>query len=74
MRVHVHVFSNSRRPGIDKQPDGSLWVRVNAQAREGKANEEVIEALAGHFSVPKSHIRILHGEAYRDKLVEVIES
>jgi len=55
-------------------PDGSLWVRVGAPAQEGKANEEVIEALAGHFRVPKSQIRILHGEATRNKLVEITDT
>lgn len=71
MRLHIRVSPNSSRPGIDQQPDGSLWVRVSALAQEGRANEEVIEALARHFRVPKSHIRILHGETTRDKLVEV---
>ena len=74
MRLHIRVSPNSSRPGIEQQPDGSLWVRVNAPAQEGRANEEVIEALAGHFHVPKSQIRIVHGEATRDKLVEVAEA
>lgn len=74
MRLHIKVSPNSHRPGIDKQADGSLWVRVNATAQDGKANQEVIEALAEHFHVPKSHIRIIHGEANRDKLVEVVEA
>jgi uncharacterized protein (TIGR00251 family) len=69
--MRIRVFPNSRQPGIEQLPDGLLKVRVSAPPQEGRANEEVIEALAGHFHVPKSHIRILHGQATRDKLVEV---
>lgn len=34
---------------------------VKASAREGKANEGVVDALAGYFGVPKSSVRILVG-------------
>jgi hypothetical protein len=74
MRLRIRVQPNSRRPGVEQLPDGTLKVRVSAPAHEGKANKAVIEALARHFRVPKTHIRILHGEATRNKLVEVAEA
>lgn len=74
MHLHIRVQPNSRRPGVEQLPDGTFKVRVSAPAHEGKANKAVIEALARHFRVPKSRIRILHGEATRDKLVEMAEA
>jgi hypothetical protein len=74
MRLRIRVSPNSRQPGIEQLPDGTLKVRVSAPAHEGKANMAVIEALARHFRVPKSRIRILRGEATRNKLVEVAET
>jgi uncharacterized protein YggU (UPF0235/DUF167 family) len=47
-------------------------VSVNASAREGKANEAVIELLADYFSVPISSIRIVRGEKARRKLIEFV--
>jgi len=73
MRLRVRVSPNSRRPGIEELPDGTLKVRVSAPPQEGKANQAVIETLARHFRVPKSSIRVLRGAAGRDKLVEIIE-
>jgi uncharacterized protein (TIGR00251 family) len=74
MRLRIRVQPNSRRPGIEELPDGSLKVRVSAAPQEGRANQAVIEALARHFGVPKSSIRVVHGAAGRDKLVEVADS
>jgi len=72
MRLRIRVQPNSRQPGIEELPDGTLKVRVSAPPQEGKANIAVIEALAKHLGVAKTRIRILHGQSGRDKLVEVI--
>jgi hypothetical protein len=74
VKVSIRVQPNSRRPGIEQLPDGTLKVRVAAQPLEGKANQAVIEALAKHFGVPKSRISIIRGETSRNKLVEAAEA
>jgi uncharacterized protein len=56
---------------VKKISAGEYAVSVNAPAREGKANEAVIELLARHFSVPKSSIRIIRGQTTRRKLIEI---
>lgn len=71
MRIEITVKPNSRRPGVEKLPDGTYRVAVNAPPREGRANEAVIEALAGYFDVPKSSIRIRMGSSGRKKVVEI---
>jgi uncharacterized protein (TIGR00251 family) len=70
MRLRIHVSPNSRRPGIEELPDGTLKVRVSAPPQEGKANQAVIEALARHFGIPRTQVRIVHGQAGRQKVVE----
>lgn len=71
MEISVRVTPNARLPGVVKADDGSYNVKVNAPAREGKANQRLIEILAAHFDVPKSRIRIVKGLNGRNKVVEI---
>ena len=65
------VTPNARIPVVMKDEGGNYKVKVNARASEGRANMRLIEMLAEHFDVPKSHIRILKGFGGRNKLVEI---
>ena len=70
-QVKIRVVPNASRNEVIEEPDGSLKVRVNAKAIEGKANKAVIEVLAEHFGVKKSQVRILAGEKGREKVLEI---
>jgi uncharacterized protein (TIGR00251 family) len=71
MRVPVKVTPRARKPGIETSEDGSLLVKVREPAEGGRANDAVIEALAGHFGVAKRAVTIVRGRGGRRKLVEV---
>jgi len=71
MKLEIQVKPNSRRESVEKQPDGSYKVSLNAPPAEGRANERLIEVLAVFFKVPKSSVSILRGQTGRKKLVEV---
>jgi uncharacterized protein (TIGR00251 family) len=68
-KLWITVKPQSKKSEVKKISDGEYAVSVNAPAREGKANEAVIEALADYFSVPKSSIRIIRGQTGRRKLI-----
>jgi uncharacterized protein (TIGR00251 family) len=70
MRIEVVVKPNARKEAVEKLPDGSYRVSVNAPPQEGRANEAVIALLAKFFKIPKSSITILRGERGRRKLIE----
>ena len=71
MRLSVKVTPRARKPGIEVAADGTWIVKVHEPAQDGHANTAVIEALAGHFGVPKRAVHIVHGHSRRRKLVEV---
>ena len=50
----------------------ALKVRLAAPPVDGKANEALIEFLAGHYNVPRRNIRIVSGETSRRKIVEIM--
>ena len=71
MRIGVTVTPNARSPLVTRVDDANYKVRVDARAVEGKANERLVELLAEHFGVPKSHVRIMRGLGSRKKIVDV---
>ncbi len=72
MKYTLQVKPNARHEKVEVQADGSLKVHVNAPPQEGRANERVIELLAKHFKVPKSHISVVHGASGRKKVIEIL--
>ena len=70
-RIWVTVKPQARKEKIVRLAEGEYRVSVHAPAKEGKANEAVIEFLASHFSVAKSSIKIVRGHSARRKLIEM---
>lgn len=70
MQVKVRVIPRAKLNKVEPQPDGSIRVHTTTAPTDGKANEAVIKALARHFDVPKSGIRVVRGATSRDKVVE----
>jgi uncharacterized protein (TIGR00251 family) len=71
MIINVKATPNAKKPSVLDIGNGSYAVKVNAPALEGKANERLVELLADHFGVAKSHVRILKGAGSRNKTVEI---
>ncbi len=72
MKLSVVVHPNAKNPRIEAGLLGVLQVYVKASPLEGKANQEVVKALAKHFAVSKSKVILLRGEKSKNK-VFVIE-
>jgi uncharacterized protein (TIGR00251 family) len=70
-RIFVTVKPNAKKPSVTPVSEREYQVAVRAPARQGKANEAVIEALAAYFSVPKSKLKIVRGETGRKKLISI---
>ena len=72
MRISVQVVPRARRSHVDALADGSLRVAVTAPPHDGEANAAVIDALAAHYGVPRSRVRIVAGHRGRRKHVEIL--
>jgi uncharacterized protein len=64
----IKVIPNARKSSVELE-DGRLKVKVSAPAVDGKANEAVIKALADHFKVRTSQVKIVKGDKSREKVV-----
>jgi hypothetical protein len=65
----VRVHPGSREAKVEKMGEGEYKVHVPAPPEKGEANREVVAALAAHFGLPASRVRIVRGERSRIKLV-----
>jgi len=71
VRLTVLVVPRARGTRVEPQDDGTLRVAVTAPPHEGRANAALVEALADHFGVPRSRVRIVRGHGNRRKVVEI---
>lgn len=67
----VRVQPRASRDEISGVLDGALKIRLCAPAVENRANEALVEFLAGILKTSKSAVRIRSGEQSRSKRVEV---
>ena len=72
MRFPIKVVPRAKQIGVAPAADGTLVVKVREPAEDGRANTAVCAALAEHFKVKPRAVTIVHGQASRRKLVEVI--
>jgi uncharacterized protein len=69
--IAVTVKPNSKSPGVTQVGECDYHVAVREPARDGKANQEVVNSLARYLGVPKSAVKILRGQFSRYKIVEI---
>lgn len=55
----------------DENGERVLKCSVTAVPENGKANEALIKLLSKHYGVSKSSIKLIKGEASRQKIIEI---
>ena len=65
----VRVHPGSRKVKVETLGPDEYKVHVAAPPEKGQANREVVAALADHFGLPASRVRIVRGEHSRIKRV-----
>lgn len=71
MKITVQVKPNAREEKVEQVSESTLKVSVTVPPEKGKANEAMRKALAAHFGVAPSRVRIMAGHAARVKIVEI---
>ena len=70
MIINLKIVPNAKAEKLVKEAD-RYKVYVSAPAVDGKANQKLVEFLAGHFKVRKTAVTILRGQTSRLKVVEI---
>ena len=69
MILELHVQPGAKRSEFAGKHGERIKLRLAAPAVEGKANDALVEFLAGYFGVPKRNVRIACGLKSRQKRV-----
>jgi uncharacterized protein len=71
VRIPVKVIPKSSRSRIAGWTGGALKVCVTAAPERGKANDAIIQLLAGALGLPPRGVRIVVGASSARKIIEV---
>jgi uncharacterized protein (TIGR00251 family) len=71
--LEIHVQPGAKRTEFAGRHGERIKVRLAAPATENRANEALIEFLAGYYRVPRRNVRIAAGLKSRDKRVVIEE-
>ena len=69
--LDLRVIPRAPHNAIDGERDGRVVVRVTAPPVDRAANDAVIALLASRLDLPRRAIRIVTGEASRNKTVQI---
>ncbi len=62
----------AREEKVEKIDENNFIVAVCEPPVAGRANMAIIKAMAGHFNVAPSRVRIISGYASRQKILEIV--
>ncbi|KKS74813.1 MAG: hypothetical protein UV48_C0027G0005 [Candidatus Azambacteria bacterium GW2011_GWA2_42_9] len=71
MKIFVKAKPNSKVESIKKLSETNFEICVKEPPVKGRANAAIIEALAKHFGVSLSKVRLISGFASRQKVIEI---
>ena len=72
MKILITAKPGARHPRVERIDDTHIVVAVKERPHDGKANAAIIKAVAAHFGVAASHVRIVSGGGARNKIVEIL--
>ncbi len=69
LTITARVHPRSRKPGVRRLGPHEYSVYVASPPEKGAANREAVAALAAHWGIPASSVRIVRGEKSRSKFI-----
>ncbi len=71
MRIFVKAKPSSKTESVKKLDDENFIISVKEPPYEGRASNAIIRALAEHFGVSPSQIRLVSGFTSKQKIFEI---
>ncbi len=73
MYIHTKVVTGAKKESLIQKSEDHFEISVKEPAERNLANTRVIEIIALHFKLPKSHVRIINGHRSPTKLLSIKE-
>ena len=72
MKIFVKAKPSAREEKIEKISETNFIVWVKEPPIKGKANRAIVKAIAAHFNVAPSQVRLVSGSSSRQKVFEIL--
>jgi uncharacterized protein (TIGR00251 family) len=69
--LELKVIPHASRDEIAGWLGGALKVKLRAPALEGRANDALVEFIAGRLALPRRAVALIRGEKSRHKVVRI---
>ena len=73
LTLSVRAVPRAAKNEIQGVYNEALKIRLTTPPIDGKANQALIRFLSKTLNISKSHIRVLHGETSRNKVVQITD-
>jgi len=71
--IRIKAFPNSKKPAIEETGPKVLRVFVREDAKQNRANDAVIRAVADYYDLPRNKLRMISGHLRQNKMIEILE-
>ncbi|MBI4138804.1 DUF167 domain-containing protein [Candidatus Uhrbacteria bacterium] len=71
MRISVRAKPAAKETHVEKIDDANFEVSVKEPPRNGLANQAIARALADHFGIAASRVRLVSGFSSKQKTFEI---
>ena len=72
MKIFVKTRPNSKNESVKKLSESNFEICVKEPPVKGLANAAIVKALARHFGVAQSAVKILSGHTSRKKVIQIL--
>lgn len=70
MHIKVKVNAGAKREACEQKSDGTFKISVKEPAKDGMANQRILELISGHFG-GNSRPKIVIGKRSKNKIIEL---
>ena len=71
MKIHISARPGRKNEYIKYVGKGTFQIAVSEPPIKGRSNLAIIQKLSEYFNIPKSEIKITHGEKAKQKVIEI---
>ncbi|MCD8024012.1 MAG: DUF167 domain-containing protein, partial [Candidatus Gastranaerophilales bacterium] len=72
IQIKIKVIAGAKQNSVEIFDEEIIKIKINKPAVDGKANKAIIEYLSGFLDIPRSNIKIIHGEKSTLKDLRII--
>ena len=71
MKILIKVKTNAKKEMVEKLDESHFKISVKVPPAEGKANIEVVKAIARHYKIALARVKIISGFKAKQKIIEI---